>query len=344
MEAFKPRFFISGIGARLSRSQMCNVAITHLDKAYHITYAGMGNLASAIQLSFTWGTEEIQMLVAANNLCEFIDPELQGLVFEDLSEELQSVLIQVLGETLKDIFAQFHQPLTFNAGSISKNEQPVACLNISDETRSIITIGITSNNGNIAFWQAIAKTISSEQILHMSLDFCFDREIGGVCLTLDELRGLRLGDVLLNQWQKDVVRFTYGHFAFLGKKENNNISVIKGFMSEKEDLPVGIIPDETEPQTTEELAEEQPTEASEPVEATPTASLDGLPVNITFQMGQQTLTLEQLQQVNEGYVFELTPNADEMINIVANGQIIGQGRWVQVEDHTGVQVTHLATK
>ena len=115
-------------------------------------------------------------------------------------------------------------------------------------------------------------------------------------------------------------------------------------MDEKEDLPVGIIPDEVEPQATAETVEEQPTEAPASAEPKPTASLDSLPVNVVFQIGQQTLTLEQLQQLQEGYVFELEPNADETINIVAHGQVIGQGRWVQVEDHTGVQVTHLATK
>lgn len=115
-------------------------------------------------------------------------------------------------------------------------------------------------------------------------------------------------------------------------------------MNEKEDLPVGIIPDITEIQNTEEVKEEQPVEAPAPVESKPTKPLDGLPVNVVFQMGQQTLTLEQVQQVKEDYVFELEPHADETINIIVNGQIIGQGRWVQVEDHTGVQVTHLATK
>lgn len=252
MEVFNPRFSVSGIGARLSRSPISNVAITHLGNPCQLSYVGMGELESSILLDFTWRTEDIQMLVATSNLCEFVDPELQGLVFEDLSEELQSILIQVLGETLKDIFAQFQQVLTFKSGSVFKNNNPVACLNISDETHSITTIGITSNKGNDALWDAIIRTISPEQKCSIPLNFCFTREVGGVQLSLEELKSVKEGDVLLNQWQKDVVRFTYGHFAFLGKKENNNIAVIKGFMDEKEDLPVGIIPDVMEDQNAEE--------------------------------------------------------------------------------------------
>ena len=344
MEAFKPRFFISEVGATLSRSRIRNVAINHLDKTYYISYSGMGNLGAAIQMSFSWKAEEVQLLVSTNHLCDFIDPELQGLTFEDLSDELQAILIQVLGETLKDIFAQFQQALTFKEGCLSKNDQPVACLNIADESRCITQIGVPNNPANSAFFDAIAKQVPPESTLSLVLDFYFNKEIGGVRLSLDELRTLRLGDVLLNQWQKDVVRFSYKNFTFLGKKENNNISVIKGLMNEKEDLPVGIIPDEAEPQTTEEVTEEQPSEAPTTVESMATASLDNLPVNIVFQVGQQTLTLDQLQQLKEGYIFEMEADADETINIVANGQVVGQGRWVQIEDHTGVQVTHLATK
>lgn len=248
MEIFNPRFSISNIGARLSRSQICNVAITHLGKPCQLSYVGMGDLESSILLDFTWRTEEVQMLVATSNLCEFVDPELQGLVFEDLSEELRSILIQVLGETLKDIFAQFQQVLTFKSGSVFTNNTPIACLNISDETHSITTIGITNNKGNEALWDAIIRTISPEQKWGIPLNFCFDKEVGGLQLSLKELKSVKEGDILLNQWQKGVMRFACGHFAFLGKKENNNISVIKGFMNEAEDLPVGIIPDVAESQ------------------------------------------------------------------------------------------------
>lgn len=344
MEAFKPRFFVSEIGAKLSRSQIHNIAVTHLDKAHYVSYSGMGNLGNTIQVNFSWRTEEVQLLVSTNHLCDFIDPELQGLIFEDLSEELCALLIQVLGETLKDIFAQFQQTLVFKSGNLFKNEQPIACLSISDESHAITEIGIISNKANDAFFDAIAKTIAPEQTLNLPLNFCFNKEIGGVRLSLSELRTLRLGDILLNQWGKDLIRFSYKNFAFLGKKENNNISVIKKLMNEKEDLPVGIIPDEAEPKTASEIPEEQPSEAPAPAEPTPTASVDNLPVNIVFQVGHQTLTLEQLEQLQEGYVFELEPNADETISVLANGQSIGQGRWVQIDDHTGVQITHLATK
>lgn len=345
MDAFKPRFFVSEVGAKLSQSPIRNVPITHLDKTYYVSYSGMGMLGSAIQVNYTWGTEDIQLLISTNHLCEFIDPELQGLVFEDLSEELQALLIEVLGEMLKDIFAQFQQTLIFKDGKLFETEQPTACLTISDESSHNITeIGIVNTKANSAFCNAITQLVPSEPRLSVPLTFCFTEEIGGANLSLAELKTLRLGDVLLNQWQKDLIRFSYKNIAFLGKKENNNISVIKKLMNEKEDLPVGIIPDEVEPQTAAETPEEPSSEPAPSTEIKSTASLDNLPVNIVFQAGQQTLTLEQLQQLQEGYVFELEPNADESISIVANGQVIGQGRWVQIEDHTGVQVTHLTMK
>ncbi len=344
MEAFKPRFSVSKVGAKLSRSPIRNVPITYLDKTYYISYLGMGALGNTIQLNYSWGTEEVQLLISTNHLCDFIDPELQGLIFEDLSDELHALLIQVVSEIMKDIFAQFQQTLVFKSGNLFKNEQPIARLSISNESNSVLEIGVIKSKTNSAFFDTIAQLISPEPASNIPLTFCFNQEFGGVRLSLEELRTLRLGDILLNQWQKHIVRFSYKNFAFWGKQENNNISVIKKLMNEKEDLPVGIIPDETEPETTEETTAEQSSEAPAPAESNPTATLDNLPINIVFQVGQQNLTLEQLQQIQEGYVFELEPNVDEQLNIVANGQVIGQGRWVQIEDHTGVQVTHLAKK
>lgn len=341
MEAFKPRYFISEIGAKLSRSQIYNIAVKHLNKTYQISYSGMRNLESIIQVNFSWETEEIQMFVSTNNLCEFIDPRLQGLVFEDLSEELQSILIQVLGESLKDIFAQFQQTLIFKSGNIFKNDSSIACLNISDETRSIIEIGLANNKSNGTFLDAITRTLPKQQTLNLPLNFCFSKGIGGIRLSINEFQTLRLGDILLNQWQKDLVHFSYQYFAFLGKKENNNIAILKRLMNEKEDLPAGIIPEETPLNNPEDVAVEATPEEPILTEPEKTVSVENLPVNVIFQAGQQTLTLQQLQQLQEGYVFELEPNADEMITIIANGQSIGRGRWVQVEDHTGVQITQL---
>lgn len=344
MEKLKPRYSISKIGAKLSRSYLHDVAITHLSRTYQMSYAGMQSLASALQMNFSWKTEEIQMLVSTNHLWEFVDPELQGLIFEDLPGELQTILVQVLGKSLEDIFAQFKQTLTLKSGKLLKNTAPIACLNISDGSRNITEIGIVTNPANSAFWDAIIKVLPKKQGPIQPLSFRFKKGIGGLHLPLSELKTLKIGDILLNQWQKNFVLFSYENFSFLGKQDKNNISVIKKLMSEKEDLPAGIIPEEPNEQNTEEVATAPASEGQTPVQAKPTVSLNDLPVKVIFQAGQQTLSLEQLQQLQEGYVFELEPNADETILIVANGKTIGQGRWIQVEDHTGVQITHLAIK
>ena len=56
------------------------------------------------------------------------------------------------------------------------------------------------------------------------------------------------------------------------------------------------------------------------------------------------LSFEQLQQLHEGYTFELEQKPDEQVQILANGHCIGQGEWVQINDRLGVRVTHLSLK
>ena len=122
-------------------------------------------------------------------------------------------------------------------------------------------------------------------------------------------------------------------------------------MDENNDLPAGIIPEETPPET-EEVSEEieetpQPQEeeeTSEPVSVTGQDALQTMPVTITFMAGEQTLSLEQVKQLHEGYAFELDKTPSDTLQILANGRCIGEGEWVQINEHLGVRITQLNLK
>ena len=106
-------------------------------------------------------------------------------------------------------------------------------------------------------------------------------------MTVEELKSLRVGDIILSQTPRDRVKFYCGKAAF---------------------------------------------------------PMEQLPVVIAFEAGKKELAFEQLQQVHEGYTFELDQKPDEQVQILANGHCIGQGEWVQINDRLGVRVTHLSLK
>ena len=66
-----------------------------------------------------------------------------------------------------------------------------------------------------------------------------------------------------------------------------------------------------------------------------------LPVELTFDIGHQTITLEQLNQLQPGYVFELNQPVSKPVTLRANGKIIGECELVNVNEHLGVRVLEL---
>ncbi|WP_286374303.1 FliM/FliN family flagellar motor switch protein [Variovorax saccharolyticus] len=87
---------------------------------------------------------------------------------------------------------------------------------------------------------------------------------------------------------------------------------------------------------------EEPEEPEEPEEARDALALGGsLPVQMTFDLGCHSLTLEELRSVREGHVFELGLRSDRAVTVRVNGVPIATGEIVDIEGQLGVAITHL---
>ncbi len=69
--------------------------------------------------------------------------------------------------------------------------------------------------------------------------------------------------------------------------------------------------------------------------------LGDLPVRLAFELGRLELTLDELQAIGPGHVFELARVEEEAVDIVANGRRVGRGRIVNIAGALGVQVIRL---
>lgn len=68
--------------------------------------------------------------------------------------------------------------------------------------------------------------------------------------------------------------------------------------------------------------------------------LNEIELGLSFELGEQTLTLGELEAVGPGYIFRLAqPVADTEIGIRVNGRIVGSGQLVSLGDVLGVRVT-----
>lgn len=75
---------------------------------------------------------------------------------------------------------------------------------------------------------------------------------------------------------------------------------------------------------------------------TPSTSLgEALGVSVEFVLGNHFLSLQELESLHEGYVFELPGLSVDSVGLRINGRDVGRGRLVRVGDHLGVIVESL---
>jgi flagellar motor switch protein FliN len=66
--------------------------------------------------------------------------------------------------------------------------------------------------------------------------------------------------------------------------------------------------------------------------------LAGVTLRISVEVGSASLTLAELLSLNEGSVIELDRQANDLLDIFANGTLVAKGEVVAVEGRYGIRV------
>ena len=69
--------------------------------------------------------------------------------------------------------------------------------------------------------------------------------------------------------------------------------------------------------------------------------LDSMPVTLVFELGRTQLALGELRTLAAGYSFDLGKDLRAPVDILANGQKIGSGELMQIDERIGVRVNRL---
>ena len=78
-----------------------------------------------------------------------------------------------------------------------------------------------------------------------------------------------------------------------------------------------------------------------PEEAEGMVSLAELDIELLFEIGTQTLSLEDLQSIEPGYVFELDRPLEQPVRVRANGKVIAECQLVQVNNRLGARIVRI---
>ncbi len=77
--------------------------------------------------------------------------------------------------------------------------------------------------------------------------------------------------------------------------------------------------------------------------APPFGTVRDVPVHIVFELGRALLTVNEIETIGQGYVFDLGRPLSQEVEIIAGGRRIGTGELVRIADSIGVRVIQIAT-
>lgn len=180
--------------------------------------------------------------------------------------------------------------------------------------------------------------------LQVGLPVRLRAEIGSTPVSVDELRSLALGDVLLLQTAfigpaRQLWLSADGHAGLLVQcPQPADSPESPPPAAEPADLSLTVLQawSDRMPAATPDAAD-----AAEAANTTPVASLADLPVRLSFDLGELTLTLAQLQALQPGQALALGRPLAGAVQVRANGVLIGAGELVQIDGQLGVSLSHL---
>jgi len=263
------------------------------------------------------------LILDINRLPElaWVSPELAGIDLHALPKELACGLIEAC-------FGEIFTALSKAGVDVAvTGVEPFTFRNASDET-----VAWSVNRGSKTGWMHgylsgdnaalthLANLISRAPVVpsldETALPLPVHLVAAQMRLSLTELRSIEIHDVL---------------FADLSRYKNSSLCTLR---ASRRNLGLGQV-------TTTRFSLQQltPLSATTMAEDATAASINDLEIELTFVVGQTTLTVGELRNLAVGFTFELpTPVGQDLI-ILANGKNIGKGELIEVGGHLGVRVT-----
>lgn len=71
---------------------------------------------------------------------------------------------------------------------------------------------------------------------------------------------------------------------------------------------------------------------------------ENIPIKVTAELGNTTVSLKDVYDLAEGSIIELDRHAGEPLDLMVNGQLIAQGEVVAVDNNYGIRIKNIVKK
>ncbi|MFE8709957.1 type III secretion system cytoplasmic ring protein SctQ [Aeromonas allosaccharophila] len=258
------------------------------------------------RLQLQWQGLSLPLCCHGAELAHWLAPDLQQAALFSLPEPLQLALIERLGQPLGGLTCS---ALT-RQGSRDKADEPALQLLLQREGASL------------ALWlpqpgPLLSRLPPRPPQQRLPLPLTLSLQWGEMGLTLDEIATLAIGDVLLppphpQLGQQLLVCVEGRPFAYC-QPHQQHLELTAMHNAEPAD-PFG------------------PTE------------LEQLPIQVSFEVGRQTLDWHTLTSLQPGALIDLGTPLDGEVRIISNGHSLGVGRLVEIQGRLGVRVERLGNE
>lgn len=286
--------------------------IKHEKSCFVVLYLKLWGELTRLRLSAWPLSKKLQELVTDKELLELP---------KDLAIITLSVAFEPLLQTISNTLDSNIEIINYSLNDMGRDSNTCSNINFTFKTtgepeiQASLTIpdNIQDNLVNIIKTIPVASGLRFQQIPVPI--YC---ECGRSTITHNILYSIEPGDVLLmdSYHNKDLgslkIRLTTGKI-FLAEKNNDS--------------------------DTYELIEEENKMSNNEHEEN--ISLNDIPINVHFDIGKQSLNLEEMEKIGIGYTFELEKSLPELVTLRIANKTIGFGEIVTIGDRTGVRITQI---
>ncbi|MGN5074729.1 SctQ family type III secretion system cytoplasmic ring protein AscQ [Aeromonas veronii] len=255
------------------------------------------------RLQLQWQGLSLPLLCHGAELAHWLAPDLQQAALFSLPEPLQLALIERLGQPLGGLSCS---ALTRPENNVQTDEPALQLL-------------LQREGASLALWLPQPEPLLSRlpprpRQQRLPLPLTLSLQWGEMGLTMDELATLAIGDVLLPspdpQLGQQLLICVEGRpFAYCQPHQQHL-----------------------------ELTAMHNAASAEPFGPT---ELDQLPIQVSFEVGRQTLDWHTLTSLQPGALIDLGTPLDGEVRIISNGHSLGVGRLVEIQGRLGVRVERL---
>lgn len=313
---------------------------------YHLQFLHQKpeNYDAKIYLRLKSGENSLFFCLSQTPPLELFDPVLKDLTLTSLPPDLVALVLESFSsELLNDLEKKLNQTLSLEDVLFMPPKESFAITLyfkiINTKTKSEYMGHFWLNEPSLSLFSALSSASLVDNPIWLKAPLQGRIQIGTSRLSKADLLKLEPNDIILlddgDFAQKNRFKLDFGQSLAFEFQHQNNIGTFIKMSETPPHIPLA--------SQAQKITSPSPVNDASPPEASTLAPqkidmVDKMQVNLSFEVGQKKMTIQDLKTVNTGFTFELDDPVTKPVSILLEGTPIGLGELLQIGGKVGVRV------